>query len=478
MFSMFQDSRGQQHPNLTRRGAYQILVLSLINIIVSVILGIAGQSTVIPEGVETWATSFRVTPIAGFLFWALLVLFLCQLFWCLTNRISSAAFKYSSFFSIVVTGFLLSFALHFFIYSDAVLSLRYLLLDFKMMFLRNTIQFHSLFDYISDFLLYLRYNPVLFIVNIVMNLLLVLGYKFKFVRITRGQLIMCLLVTAIAFVNIIVGTRFMLRDILWKELFLNFLSLLYFAILVTRTTRYHRTSAAIGGAFLIVLFYVNCVHSCRMPDRIDANFNHYGWWQDRWFSYVYGQNQPKYRQIMQGKYNGTTMRVAESKATEHSQIRKVVDFVFKNQDITHRNIGIVFEGFSVWSTNLDYRIAEAPPEMRGAILVDNSSIKPQRNIFFKEKYVRGDSEYLDKFKSPPPGKEISIFPRRDLRIFLFVSANDTPSLVHDQIVPTDYKIILRNNNQSIELKGLEIRNYSEIALDKITQKFFFVICKI
>jgi hypothetical protein len=215
-----------------------------------------------------------------------------------------------------------------------------------------------------------------------------------------------------------------------------------------------------------------------MPDRIDANFNYYGWWQDRWFSNVYGQNQPKYRQIMQGKYNGTTMRVAESEATEHSQIRRVVNFVFKSQDITHRNIGIVFDGFSVWSTNLDYRITEAPPEMRGAILVDNSSIKPQRNTFFKEKDVRENSEYLDKFKSPPPGKQISVLTRRGLKIFLFVSANDIPSLVNGQITTTPYKITLQNSKQSIELQGLEINNYSEIPLDKITQKFFFVICKI
>ncbi len=478
MFSIFQDSREQPYRSPTRKGAYLILVLSFINIIVSVILGIAAQLTTVPAGIPTWAISFRITPISAILFLAMIALFLCQLYWCLKNRISSTAFGYSSFFSIVVTGFILSFALHFVLYSNAALSLQYLLLDFKMTFLRNTIQVLNLSDYISDFLLYLRYNPVLFIVNIILNLLLVLGYYFKFVRITRSQLIMCLLITAIALVNIFVGTRYMLRDIIWKELLLNFLSLLYFAILVTRTTRYHRVLVGTGCGLFIVLFFVNCAHCLRMPDRIDANLNQYGWWQDRWFSEVYGQNQPKYQQIMQKKYNGTTMRVAEIKATEHRQIRSIVDFVFKNQDITLRNIGIVFEGFSVWSTDLDYRIAEAPPEMKGAILVDNASIEPQRNIFFKENDVRENSEYLDKFKSPSPAKQISILTRRDLKIFIFVSADDISHLASDQITPTSYKITLQNTKQSIELQGLEINNYSEIPLDKITQKFFFVICKI
>jgi hypothetical protein len=478
MFSIFSDSREPYCRDLTRKGAYLILALSFFNIIASVILGIAAQSTVVPEGILTWATSFRITPISAVLFLAMIAMFLCQLYCCLKNRMSSSAFRYSSFFSIVVTGFILSFALHFVFYSDAALSLQYLLLDFKMTFLRNIIQIQSLSDSISDFLLYLHYNPVLFIVNILLNLLLVLGYYFKIVRITRGQMIMCLLVTAIALVNIFAGTRYMLRDILWKEMLLNFLSLFFFAILVTRAIRYRRTLTTIGTTLLIVLFYVNCVHSCRITNRIDANFNHYGWRQDKWFSEVYGQNQPKYRQIMQGKYNGTTMRVAEAKATEHMQIKRTVNFVFKNQDVTFRNIGIVFEGFSAWSTDLDYKIAEVPPAMRGAILVDNASIEPQRNTFFKEKYVREHSEYLDKFKNPSPAKQISILTRRDLRIFIFVSANDIPSLVNDQIVPTDYKIILRNSKQSIELQGLEIRNYSEISLNKITQKFFFVICEI
>ena len=478
MFSILQDSRGQQYRDPTRKGAYQILVLSFINIIVSVILGIAAQLTTVPEGIPKFASSFRITPISAFLLLALLALFLCQLFWCLTNKRSSAAFKYSSFFSIVVTGFILSFALHFLLYSDAALSLRYLLLDFKMMLLRNTIQLQSLSACISDFLLYLHYNPVLFIVNIVLNLLLVLGYYFKFVRITRGQLIMCLLVTAVALVNILIGTRYMLRDIIWKELLLNFLSLFYFAILITRAVRYHRILAAVGCGLLIALFFVNCVHSRRIPDRIDANYNRYGWWEDRWFSEVYNYNQPKYRQIMQKKYNNITTSVAKTKAAEHRQIKRTVNFVFKNQDITHRNIGIVSEGFSVWSTDLDYRIAEIPPSMRGAILVDNASIKPQKNIFLKEECVRQDSECLDKFKSPSPQKRISVLSRHDLRIFLFVSPADVPHIAGDQIVPTDNKIILRNSNQSIELQGLEIRDYREIPLDKITQKFFFVICKI
>jgi hypothetical protein len=65
--------------------------------------------------------------------------------------------------------------------------------------------------------------------------------------------------------------------------------------------------------------------------------------------------------------------------------------------------------------------------------------------------------------------------RSDLKVLLFVSPDDVPRLLSKQIVRTPYKIVLRNAVSSLELHGLEITNYCEVPLDKITQKFFFVI---
>ena len=163
---------------------------------------------------------------------------------------------------------------------------------------------------------------------------------------------------------------------------------------------------------------------------------------------------------------------------DYKRIRRAVDFVFKNQTITHRNIGIVFDGFSAWSKAPDYRIAEAPPALQGSILVDNALVGLKRRAFFKEEYVRQNSEYLDKFKNSSPAEQISVLTRRDLKVFLFVDADDVSSLVSEQRVKTPYKIILRNTEQSIELQGLEIKNYCEIPLEKITEKSFFVILKL
>jgi hypothetical protein len=477
MFSFSEDSQKQGRRGLTSKGAFRVLAVSLFNVVAFVLLCIFSYSTPIPQGVPTWAAAFRVTPIAALFFLALLSLFLCQLYLQLINKVSSDVFKFSSFFGVIGAGFILSFALFFLFYSDAALSLQYILLNFKIVFLRvPEPQFGvSPSLYIPHFLLHVCYNPTLFIVHIALISLLVFGHLRGFVRITKYQAALCLVVTCLAFVSVAVVTRVILRDMLWKEVLLNFLNLFYFAILVNRADRNQLTLSRVGGSLLILLLLVNLSHTYDMPKRIDAHYTQYGWRADRFFGTTYEGNQLKYSRIMREKYNNTTAWVAETQAVDHRQIRRTVDFVFKNQAVTHRNIGIVFEGFSAWGTDLDYKITEVPPALRAAILVDNASVELKNKTFFKEEYVREQSEYMDKFKKPSSSGLMSVLTRPDLKIFLFVEATGISNLVSKEIVQTPYKIVLRNPEQSVELYGLEIKNYCEIPLDKISRKFFFVI---
>ena len=479
IFTLLKNNQKQilSHPPL--KHPYLVLMVSFVNLIIFLILGIASYSVLIPRGVPTWSSGFGITPLVILFFLIFLVLFVWQLRLCAAKKTSADSFKFLSCINIIAAGFLLSFALHFLIYPDSAVSLQYLLSDFKMVFFRKTrvLDPKSLSYYLSNFLQYLYYNPVLFIVSTLLNLLLILGYRLKFIQITKGLLILCLLITVFAIVNTTVGTRFYLRDILWKEVLLNFMSLFCFVVLINRLSEHRLRFIGIGSGLLIVLFFTNCIHACNMPARIDANYNLYGWWEDREFTSVFGCNQPKYMAIMYKKYNAATAKVAEEYAVEHRQIRNIASFVFKNQDITYRNIGILFEGFPAWTADLSCKITEIPSELSGAILVDNASVKLKEKFFFKEEYVRQESEYLDKFSKPFSDNLISVLTRRDLRVLLFVSPDDVPGLLNEQVVQTPYKIILRNSSLSVELQGLEIKNYSEIPLDKIKQKFFFVIKK-
>ena len=478
-FYVFQDERTQRRADITRKGSFWVLALSLFNVAAFLVLGIASYSTPIPKGIPTWAAAFRVTPVAATFFLALLLLFLCQFYLCVKNKVSSDAFRLFSFFSVMGAGFILSFAFCFFLYSNATLSLQYMLLNFKIVFLRvipkSSLGIAAPSVYISNFLLYVRYNPIRFIVHVVLTLFLVFGYLRRFVRITKGQLTLCLVVTVLAFVNVVVMTRYRLRDIIWVEMLLNFLNLFYFAVLVSRASRYRLALARVGGGLLVMLLLANCVHVYNMPDRIDANYNWYGWRTHKFLGAVRGRNRPKYSAIMREKYNNTTAWVAKAKAVDHRRIRRTVDFVFKNQAITHRNIGIVFEGFSAWSSDLGYKITKVPPPLKGAVLVDNTSVELKSETFFKEEYVRKHSEYMDKVKKSSSAARISVLTRPDLKVFLFVDAGDISGLVTKEIVETPYKIVLQGAKQSIALQGLEIKNYSEIDVNKLSEKFFFVI---
>jgi len=474
-FSLFQEERKQHSQDAATTRAYLTLAVSLANVVAFILLAVASYSVSVPRGVPTWSTSFGITPMTVIFFLAFLLLLLSQIVLYVRKKTSSPIFRFSSFFSFIAAGFLLTFTLHFLLYSDADLSLQYMLLDFKMVFLRDSkfFRLETLHTCISNFLLYVSYNPVLFIVIVALNLFLVIGRRFGFVKITKGRLALCLLITSLAFINIFIATRFILRDILWKEVLLDFLILFYFAFLVSRTARYRLLLVGL----LIALLLANCAHAINIPARIDANCNHYGWRQDKWLTEGFGGNHRLYRRLMLEKYDNITAQVALANTPDYRQTGKIAAFVFKNQTITLRNVGIVFPGFPAWSSDLGYRLIDVPNALRGAILVDNSSVARKKTGFFKEEYVREHSEYADKFKKSSSDK-ISILTRNDLKIFLFVHPDDVSSLMSKQIASTDYKIVLRDSKRSVELQGLEITNYCEVPLDKITKKFFFVILKI
>ena len=465
---------------ITRKRAYFMLGASLVNIFIFSLLSIFSYMVAIPWGIMIWAAGFSFTRMTVFFFSGLLVLILYQLSLILSNKYSSGAFRSCFILSIIAAGFLLSFGLHFFVYSDVSVSLNYLFVDFKMLFLRKVkfLELNPIYVYWSDFLKYSYYNPTLLLVNILLNILLICGYYFKFLRIHKRILTICLIVTFFSFLNIIIGTRFILRDILWKETLVNFLSLFYFSLIVSRAVRHRLVLTWIGSAMLVLLLLTNCIHSYKMPDRIDADVNHYGWMRDKWFSAVYSGNQPKYTDIMHKKYNRASSKIAKNKAAHHREIRRIVDFVFKNQNITHRNIGIAFTGFSAWTEDPNYKINQLPAQLVGSILVDNGQIPTFAKTSFKPQYVRGHSQYLDKMISIQSDKTVSVLTRNDLKIFLFATEADAAGLLNNEMVQSDYKISLQKKEQIIELHGLELKNYCQVPLEKIKGKFFFVIRQI
>ena len=156
VFSILRDSQQKTHSSITRRSALWILAVSLFNIISFLFLAVESYSTPIPRAIPTWASAFRITSMVVIFFSALLLLFTCQLILYLTNRINSDTFRFSCVLAVITAGFILSFALHFLLYSDAAMSLHYMLYNFKMMFLREPklLKIPEPSVYLSNFLLW------------------------------------------------------------------------------------------------------------------------------------------------------------------------------------------------------------------------------------------------------------------------------------------------------------------------------------
>ncbi len=458
------------------------VLISLFNVSAFVLLTVLSHRSEVPAGVSTWARGFGVTPLCMLTLAAFAGLLVFQVALHLKGRSDTRAFADCCALSMIGAGLILSLGLHLVVYSDPSKGWRYLLVDFKMMFLRDThlVEVSSVSFHASNLLSYVRYHPALFATFLALNLLVVAGKARDMLDIgwrhVAGLLLMSLLVLA----NVAIGTRFILRDLLWVEVFMNVVNLICLAVLSTRSGTRRRLLCWPAFGAVGVLFLANLAHARSMPDRIDANYNHYGWQSAWWFGRVYRGNQSKYAEIIAGKYTKETALFAKSVAADHKQLRRDVDYVFKNQEIDHRHIGVVFAGFPVWADAQSYRITELAPELRGAILVDSASLPIEEHALFRHDTIREHSEHLDKLAEPGQWSlKLSVLNRSDLDVFLFADAAnfENPELTGESTLHTEYDITVSNPESTLQLRGLEIRNYAEIPVDKIRGRYFLVVAR-
>ena len=448
----------------------------LFNWVVFLILAVPAYGQNIPAGVPTWAKSFGIMPLWILFFTTLFGLFIWQA--VLAREKSSyewyrgaAALNYMAF------GFVLSFFLHFAVYTNIGLGWQYLLLDYKMIFLRDTALFalKDLGTYVQEFVLYVKYNPVMFMVLCILNVVVAVQYDKR--RIKKRELVLVLLITVVLLVNILIGTRYILRDTLWKETITDFWILFLTVYILKNSAGRGFVKFVVIAA--LVLLVSNISHSLVMPRRTDANYNLYGWQQKKFFREVYGGNQKVFSKIIMASYNNKTLWEAKQQAEDYKKIKRTVEFVFTNQDITLRNIGIVQEGFGICTTDPAWRLDSVPQALRGAILVDNSEIANKGKFLLKEEYIKQNHEYMNKFKNQRRGdSKMAILGRSDLAIFLFAAENDINGLVSYNTIKTPFKITAAKGNERIEFTGAEVKNYAQIPREKLSGRYFFVICKI
>jgi hypothetical protein len=430
-----------------------------------------------PEGAATLTETYGVTALSIAVLAALVGLVLIYAA-ALRTATLPAALGVLSFLTLLATGFLLSFAMHFAGPRSPAVSWRYLRCDFKVLFFRNTYYTELLSPPIANVRYWLGHDPVLFTVHLILLGGLVLGGARGWVRVSARERTLCAAASGIAFVNVALGTRFVLRDTLWVDVLFTFLSVVYFALLLSRADRFRAPFAWAGSAAVAALIGVNVAHSRSMLARIDANYNHYGWQDEHWAAEVYHGNQRLYSELMTARFGGgTTLRPALRQARDHKIVREEVEFVFPNLRPTLREIGLAWEGMPVWTHDPALRISSLPQSLRGAAVVDTAALPLQRGPLFVEPRVRAHSEELDKFKRRARPGTLAVLTRPDLRILLFVDPADAPRLRGDIVAPTPDRIRVEEGAQTRDLLGMEIQNYFELPIGELRSGYFFVIAR-
>lgn len=386
----------------------------------------------------------------------------------------------------LLSGFLSAFLLHFILYADLSIGLDYLLQDAKAVFWWLAWdQFKGLDQYVTTFVHYVRYHPGLF-ATFLLSVALTLTFLWREAKPGRLLTMFCILaLCAIVVLNTAVGVRFVLRDLLWIETITVFLSLMFLTWMFQSRVGAGRFRRILSCALAALLLVYSAFHSSRMLDRVDAGYNVFGWqsraWTGVWF------NPEEYTDFMTQRLESTLTEVFPQ-ATRHADMKRLTRFVFKNQKIDLRHVGVAAKGMPVFASDTEWRISSVPKRLAGAVIVDSAGSPVRDRVFFDKTFRH--HKYLDKIVAPPsrrvgeaaveslPNERwLSILGRPDLEIYLFVTEADIPNVrtLGAPLKSSILRIHLTKEDRTIRFVGAPIRRHNEIDVGGLQSPYFFAI---
>jgi hypothetical protein len=427
----------------------------------------------LPSGFATWTKNYYLSPIAIVFIAAF---FLLTLFVWMAKKEGGQIFHHAGNYKGLILlswGFLGSFLLHLLLFKNLTTGFQYLIYDFKMLFLRMSFhESHSLNAYARHLMEMVSFNPIDYVLHLILFLFVILfrNHVFDSRRASRIFISLLGIFWALFYVNLLLGTRGLLRDLLWIEVLLVFSTCFFLLIFYKYGAAKPVYRVVFCLAVLAVAIFSNVLGSKEMVARIDADYNLYGWDSRYWFRGIFSRNHPLYSDIMQKRYGEiSNISLVKKHAARASQTRRLVSYVFKNQSLSFQNIGIVEPGFWVWRSNLSYRFSTVPLNLRGAILVDTLGVPLRNHIFFQGSHVSQHSNVLDKIDRSRTANAISILPRNDLDIYLFKPLDDG---IPDKRGTS--QITIRKGEHEYVYVGRKIQE-ARLELDDLGNRYFFVI---
>lgn len=472
----------QALPSLGRGQRLAGLAASALALAVMAILAVLAWQEPIPEGMGTFLHRLSIhvsLPLLALLtFLVLLVLVnLRELFraagrWGLVSTLAAYA-------SLLLLGFGLSFFCHFLIGLMPALAWQYLLLDFKMAFLRQGFMLVPL----SEHLKLLAYLWPSVLANLA-SLALLAWYARRRLNPSLSRTAwLALALALLAYAHPLVLDRFILRDLMWAEPLLNFTTL----ICLLTLARFAWPSRVWGGALGLVallLLVSGALASWQMPARLNANYNLYGWSPAPFMKGVYAHNQPRWEKIARSHYGPSLEQVAwgpaGAQASQANQVAATVGYVLPTMGPNLRRAGVVAPEAPVSLSRRDLVLAEVPSSLAGGILVDpaGAELDPARQL--RAKAMRRPSEELDKFASQGNPAVLAVLPRPDLKVLLFAPAHkrEIPrSLSQAGLAdrPSHTLSVAGPSGRTEPYHGYLLEEYCELPLGLLGRNCFLVI---
>lgn len=390
--------------------------------------------------------------------------------------------------------------LHLFLYANPAIGMSYLLYDAKMILWKSVYGGgRGIADYVRNFKEFVRYHPVLFCGH-ALALCLVSGFVRKDIRkmwLLGGALGLAVL----GYANVGMATRFILRDMVWVETLITVSTLGFLFVALESWGRGKVAVRTVVAVLMVSMAGANAYHNGLVLTRIDGNVNRYAYHFEHWLSNIFSDNQLRYREVMGSRYDnvGESLYIfgqfkkivpvaaaaggrqdayaGHGQAVRHREVRRLVDSIFKNQEVTLKEVGLVWENYPLWTDDLSWRIRSFSETLRGATVVDARAVPSKGRHFFDEKYVSGGGGHyvLDKLEPEGPPNAMSILGRPDYRVLLFVETDQAAAMANSALLLKDERLMIASGGKEVAFRGLEIKNYVNIPRTALPRKYCFVL---
>lgn len=414
----------QALPSLGRGPRLAALGASVLALAVIAALAVLAWQEPIPEGMGTFLHRLSIHVSLPLL--ALLAFLGALVLLNLRGLLRPAGrwglgFTLAAYASILLLGFGASFFGHFLVDLPPAVAWQYLLLDFKMAFLRQGFMLVPL----SEHLKLLAYMWPTVLANLASLALLAWCARRRLNPALSRMAWLALALSLLAYVHPLVLDRFILRDLMWAEALLNLTTLICLLTLARHAwpSRFWAWLLAGLGLFLLVSGALACL---QMPARLNANYNLYGWSPAPFMKGVYGHNQPRWEKIARAHYGPDLQQAAwgpaGAQAAQANQVASTVNYVLPTLRPGLRRVGVVAQGAPISLSRPEFVLSEVPCSLAGGILVDPSGAETNPARQLQTKQMRQASEELDKFAIGGNPALLAVLPRPDLAVWLFAPA--------------------------------------------------------